>query len=235
MTGGTTLLCVPYAGAGAAFYHPWRASAPAGLQLVALQLPGREERIEEPPCGDVAAAVADLAGQLDALSGPVAVFGHSYGAVLGYELARLLAVKGVDVRHLFASGSPAPDAGRGTHTAHLSDDEFVDRIGEFAGYRHPAFEIPELREMLLPALRADVHAHEAYQHRWREPSPVPVTCLRGRDDHLVPPGYAAGWQRVTSRPVERLEFDGGHMYLTDHAPAVLAAIAARLLGVPAQR
>jgi surfactin synthase thioesterase subunit len=226
---------VPYAGAGAAFYHPWRALAPAGLRLVALQLPGREERIEEPPYTDVAAAVADLAGQLDAVTGPVAVFGHSYGAVLGYELARLLAGKGVAVRHIFASGSPAPDAGRGTHTAHLSDDEFVDRIADFAGYRHPAFELPELRELLLPALRADVHAHEAYRHGWRAPTPAPVTCLRGRGDHLVPAEYAEGWQRVTACPVERLEFDGGHMYLTDHAADVLAAIATRLLGVPAPR
>ncbi|MGI5261098.1 thioesterase II family protein [Streptomyces angustmyceticus] len=232
------LLCLPHAGAGAAFFHKWQRSAPAGLRLEPLQLPGREERTDEEPHRDVARAVhALLPEALDAARGHsrVAVFGHSLGAVLAFELARALEERTeLPVAHVFVSGSPAPARGRAPQAAALDDDEFLARVEELAGYRHPAFESAEFRELMLPTLRADVTMHESYRPPSDEPVEAPVTCLRGADDVLVTEWDAREWHTSTTGPFTYTELPGGHMYLTDAAPRLLGLVAAAL-GATAQQ
>ncbi|MEH0420861.1 thioesterase II family protein [Streptomyces sp. B21-083] len=229
----TKLVCLPYAGAGASFYRPWTALAGAELEIVALQLPGRERLIDEEPYTDVHRAVdgllAQLRARLGAEGGRVALFGHSLGAVLAYELAhRLTAEPGVEPVHLFVSGSPAPGKGRAGRATGLSDDEFLARVGEFAGYRHPAFDDPEMRELLLPALRADVEMHENHTPSTELPLDLPLTVLRGQDDELVDHDDAVSWSKSTARDFTYVELPGGHMYLTEVAPALLHVIASKL-------
>ncbi|MGW2462284.1 thioesterase II family protein [Streptomyces sp. NPDC001761] len=225
------LLCLPHAGAGASFFWRWRKLMPAGLRLCPLQLPGREERIEEEPWTDVHTAVEGLLP--DALNAArdapaVAVFGHSLGAVLAYELARALAGAGVTVAELFVSGSPAPSAGRSQRATGIPDDEFIDRVEEFAGDSHPALRMPELRELLLPVLRSDVAMHEDYRPRSGEALPAPITCLRGDSDQLVTQSDALAWSLATEVGFRYYEFPGGHMYLTDSAPQVVDVVSAVL-------
>ncbi|MFD0165912.1 thioesterase II family protein [Streptomyces decoyicus] len=232
------VLCLPYAGAGAGFFRKWRQSAPAGLLLEPLQLPGREERTDEEPHRDVARAVhALLPEALDAVRGHsrVAVFGHSLGAILAYELARALEERTeLPVAHVFVSGSPAPERGRAPQAAALDDAEFLARVEELAGYRHPALESAEFRELLLPTLRADVAMHESYRPPSDEPVEAPVTCLRGADDVLVTEQDAREWHTTTSGPFTYAEMPGGHMYLADAAPQVLGLVAATLEGTGRQ-
>ncbi|MFC9360077.1 thioesterase II family protein [Rhodococcus sp. NPDC057014] len=228
----TTLLCLPYAGSGASFFRGWRGLAPPGLVVVPLQLPGREERFVEPLLTDVAAAVEDLLARAlyegqDAER--VAVFGHSLGAVLAYELThRLVADGSVPVTRLFVSGAPGPRHVRDIRAALLDDAEFLARVHELAGYSHPALENAELRELLLPVLRADVDMHESYRPPPHPRLDVPITALRGRDDHLVSSVQAAEWQAATTADISVRELDGGHMYLTDHPHALLRVVAAQL-------
>ncbi|MFJ9898450.1 thioesterase II family protein [Streptomyces sp. NPDC091280] len=229
----TKLVCLPYAGAGASFYRPWTALAGASVEVVPLQLPGRERLIDEPPHRDVHEAVDGLLPQLRDRLGEgehrVALFGHSLGAVLAYELAhRLVAEPGVDVVHLFVSGSPHPSRGRERRATGLSDDEFLARVGEFAGYHHPAFDDPEMRELLLPTLRADVDMHEAYAPSVLLPLDVPLTVIRGTDDTLVGRDDAASWSKATGRDFEHVEVPGGHMYLTESTAALVDLIVSKL-------
>ncbi|MFM9609655.1 thioesterase II family protein [Streptomyces niveiscabiei] len=225
----TKLICLPYAGAGASFYRPWSGGE---LEIVAPQLPGRERLIDDEPYRDVHAAVDGLLGQLDLDGGRFALFGHSLGAVLAYELAhRLVELPGVEVAHLFVSGSPEPDLGRERRATGLSDAEFLDRVGEFAGYRHPALEDPEMRELLLPTLRADVEMHENYVRSTSLPLDAPITVFRGVDDELVSREEAASWSKATSRDFGHVEVPGGHMYLTDSGPELVRVIADRLTAV----
>jgi surfactin synthase thioesterase subunit len=229
----TTLVCLPYAGAGASFFRPWQAIAGEALRVLPLQLPGRERLIDVEPHRYVQPAVDDLHARLRDLLGEerqVALFGHSLGAVLAYELAhRLTADPGITLVRLFASGSPEPAAGREQRATGLSDEEFLTRVSEFAGYTHEALEDPEMREMILPTLRADVEMHENYVPSGDLPLPAPITAIRGEDDDLVSYEDAAGWSKATSADFEHVEVPGGHMYLTEAAPALLRLISSTVL------
>lgn len=227
-----SLICLPYAGSGASFFREWRPIAPNCIDVVAAQLPGREELFAEPPLTTVEDAADALMPQVlpqvrDA--DRVAAFGHSLGAVLAFEMARRLSeVRGVRLDHLFVSGSAGPFTYRQIRASELDDEEFLDQVHTLAGYRHPALEHPELRELLLPVLRADVEMHENYRPRFRTPLTVPITSMRGRSDRLVSAEQASQWRSVTTSTTNTLELDGGHMYLVDQANAVLRLIAAHM-------
>jgi surfactin synthase thioesterase subunit len=229
----TTLVCLPYAGAGASFFQPWQAIAGDTLRVVPLQLPGRERLIDLDPHRDVHLAVDDLHSRLPELLGEerrIALFGHSLGAVLAYELAhRLAGDPDLALVRLFASGSPEPAAGREQRATGLTDDAFLARVSEFAGYTHEALEDPEMREMILPTLRADVEMHENYVPSTDLPLPAPITAIRGEDDELVSYEDAAGWSKATTGEFEHVEVPGGHMYLTEAAPALLRLISSTVL------
>ncbi|NEW77620.1 thioesterase II family protein [Streptomyces rhizosphaericus] len=224
-----TLLCVPFSGSGAGFFRAWQKLDTPGVSVVALQLPGREERFAEAPYLDLNAAVHDLAEQSFRAVSPsvtVAVFGHSrFGAVLAFELARVLEEQGLlTVAHVLVSGSPGPLI-KPPRISDLDDDTFVARVEQMSGYRHTAFDIPQLRELLIPVLRADTAIHEDYEPFSNAPLASPITALRGSDDSLVSRAEAELWRSATSSTFELIEFSGEHMYLTDSAREVLSAIA----------
>lgn len=223
-----SLVCLPFAGSGAGFYRAWAKEGVEGVRVVPLQLPGREERFVETPYTDVAQAVRELVPQTLRLvggKGPVALFGHSLGAVLAYEIARELEAQGFsELRHLFVSGSPGPRNGREQQATGLDEDEFLMRVAEFAEYRHDAFDDPELRDLLLPVLRADVAMHESYLPASDRALSIPVTALRGTDDELVSAAQTEQWSGTTRGRFETEEFPGGHMYLVDSAKKVLETV-----------
>lgn len=228
---GIPLLCLPFAGAGASYYSPWR-DRDERVQVRPLQLPGRENRLEEEPCTEVRAAVDDLVRNLPpAVTGgtAVAVFGHSLGAVLAFELVRRLeTATGVVVRHLFVSGSPGPWSVRENGASGLTDEAFLRRVREFAGYEHPALADEELRDLILPAMRADVQMHESYRAAPDARVAAPVTVLRGAEDALVAEDEAAQWRAATLGDFRLMNLPGGHMYLTDQVDAILGLAAETL-------
>ncbi|GAA3487555.1 MULTISPECIES: thioesterase II family protein [Streptomyces] len=221
------VLCFPFAGAGASAFRRCQEYGSDTVQIVPVQLPGREERFGEPLYTDVVTAVDDLLPTvLDQVAGSpsVALFGHSLGAVLAYEMAhRISALGAPEVVKLFVSGSPGPWTQREIRAGGLSDDAFLKQVQEFAGYTHPALEHPDLREMLLPPLRADVEMHEAYRAPSEVPLGVPVVSIRGEVDELVDRAQAREWDAATTAGVRQVELPGGHMYLVD-SPADLVRL-----------
>lgn len=197
--------------------------------MLPVQLPGREEQFLDDPFTAVADAVAELTPRIVSGAGEgasIALFGHSLGAVLAYEIARELERIGhPGLRHLFVSGSPGPNNGRTERATGLPDQEFLDGVQRFAGYRHAAFNDPDLVEVLLPILRADVEMHEDYRATSTEPLSVPITALRGEHDELVSREQAEQWAEVTRGPFAYQELPGGHMYLVDETERVLQVIA----------
>jgi surfactin synthase thioesterase subunit len=213
------LICLPFAGSGASFYRAWAEFDVSTLEIVALQLPGHEERFLEPLTTDVIAAAREFAAEVVRIAadrGPIALFGHSLGAVLAYETAReVLRTDPELVWHLFVSGSPGPWTRRNQRATGAEDSEFIARVSQFAGYRHDAFAEADLRELLLPVLRADVAMHEDYRPVSDEPIGIAITALRGIDDQLVSRSQAEQWRAATSGRFTMAELPGGHMYLAD--------------------
>ncbi|WP_339134601.1 alpha/beta fold hydrolase [Streptomyces sp. f51] len=225
----TTLLCVPFAGAGPSFFHPWQDLAAGRWRVTSVELPGRERRIlDEPYRNVVEAAKSEIDTVAAGLGGAsrVVLFGHSLGAVLAYELVHLLTARGVPVQRLVVSGSPGPWTQRERRAAGLEGDEFLARVEEFAGFRHEALDHPEMRELILPTLQADCEMHEAYVPSTDEPVSVPITSLRGEADGLVTAAEGRQWQDATTAAFRYTEFPGDHMYLVDQGRAVLDVIEA---------
>ncbi|WP_461087450.1 thioesterase II family protein [Streptomyces deserti] len=224
----TSLLCVPFAGAGASFFHPWAALTDGNPRIVALQLPGREWRLSEDPYRDVAQAAAGLFPAVTEEISPgdrVAIFGHSLGAVLAYELAHLLVDRsGTDVARLFVSGSPGPWTRRTRRATGLPDEEFLLRVKEFAGYDHEALADPDMRELILPTLRADVEMHENYVPATDRPLPLPITAVRGTGDDLVTAEQTGEWAKATSAEFTQTEVEGGHMYIAEDPGSLLRLV-----------
>ncbi|WP_328649582.1 alpha/beta fold hydrolase [Amycolatopsis sp. NBC_00348] len=227
----TTVICLPFAGAGASFFRAWQPLAPESLDVVAVQLAGREERFVDEPHADVGRALDDvLPAVVERIEGAarIALFGHSLGAVLAFELARRLDRLGAPLTRLFVSGSPGPWSGRESRATGLPDDAFLAQVERFSGYAHPTLRHPEMRSMLLPMLRADVEMHENYRPDAGVTLPIPVTALRGRDDALVSAARIAEWARASTAGFRSVELTGGHMYLVDRAEEVLGLLAGEL-------
>ncbi|MFB8007963.1 thioesterase II family protein [Nocardia sp. NPDC056000] len=218
------LVCLPFAGSGASFFR--NAKSLEGLELLPIQLPGREERFGEPMYTDVRAAAVDIAARIREAhdsDSRVMILGHSFGAILAFETAQLL---GAMVDHVFVSGSPDPWHPRAERASDLDEDEFIAQIETFAGYTHPALAHPEMRQIILPVLRGDVRMHESYRAHPDAVLDVPVTALRGADDHLVTEPDMLGWRAATTAAFILETRPGGHMYLADQLDETLEFIAA---------
>jgi surfactin synthase thioesterase subunit len=222
------LLCLPFAGAGASNFEPWRKTVERQLDFYVLELPGHERRYSEPLCHDVLDAVAEVAprAQKEAKEREiVVVFGHSLGAVLAFELARKLAAGSNNTAlHLAVSGSPGPWQKREARATGLDDAAFLTQVSRLAGYEHPALKDPDLCEVLLPILRADVEMHERYAPKLERPVDFPITCIRGSEDTLVTREDALQWRGATTRELRYVEIPGNHMYLMNNSGALIAAL-----------
>jgi medium-chain acyl-[acyl-carrier-protein] hydrolase len=227
------LYCVPHAGGGASAFRAWGAALP-GVEVRSVQLPGREDRIGEPAlrsAAEIAGPLADALQDDGAPSGRWALFGHSMGALVGFEVLRELRRRGTPGPvHFFASGHRAPQLPDPDPPMHaLSDDEFLDALDErYGGVPAAVRESDELLELLLPGLRADVSVCDTYEHVEEEPLDCPLTALGGERDRGVRREELEAWREQT-RGEFRLEmFAGGHFYLQERETDVLRAVARAL-------
>ncbi|MFC0531673.1 thioesterase II family protein [Phytohabitans kaempferiae] len=222
------VFCFPPAGAGASFFHPWRAYSPE-LRVVPVEMPGREKRFGEPAPDDLREMVDRVLPDLleDAVAGErVVMFGHSFGAILAYEATRsFMRLRPEADVLLVVSGSPGPRTLRGTtRIADWADDEFIAGVRAISGYHHPALDDPELRDFLLPVLRTDVVMHEGYEPEAGAVVDVPVISIRGETDEVVDIAAAEEWRDWTTKAFHTEELPGGHMYLVDGWPGLLDLI-----------
>lgn len=227
------LFCFPHAGVGAAVYRPWAVSLPADLEMCAIQLPGRANRLNEPAITHLPELVSALVTVLQPhLDLPFAFFGHSMGAVLSSEVARALHATGAPTpRHLFVSGRRPPHWPNPDPLLHvLSDKDFVTEINRrYGGIPPEVAEHEELLALLLPALRADIHALETHlPPASRAPLACPVTVFGGSDDPLTPRAHLDGWRSETQGAFRVRVFPGDHFYLQAQKDPLLADVSATL-------
>jgi surfactin synthase thioesterase subunit len=243
------LICLPFAGGGPSTYRWWPRSLPADMEVLAVVLPGRDPRVraaggEDPP-GAMAAVVPPVVEAIDELQDdsplPFAIFGHSMGALVAFELTVALeaahgahAPAGAGSRdrvpgHLFVSGRRPPDElHRGDPIHGLPNDRFLDEMQRlYGGVPEVVRSEPELLALFLPALRADVRVFETYAPLTDRQVQCPVSVYGGADDRRPTPAQLPGWQRVVARQISLRTFPGDHFYLNDHRDDLAADIASR--------
>ncbi len=228
----TRLICLPHAGGSAGFYFPVSRALSPDVDVLAVQYPGRQDRSAEE-------AVTDLRELADRITGavlpfadrPVALFGHSMGAVLAYEIGLRLEAKAVPVPVVFVSGRRAPSR-PGTESVHLrTDDGIIAVLRELDGTEGGVLGDEELLRLVLPAVRADFQAVETYQYRPGETLSCSIAAFAGEQDPRVEVSDVAAWAAHTTGGFDLRTFPGGHFFLSAHQPAVLAEIGGRLASV----
>jgi surfactin synthase thioesterase subunit len=234
---GVRLVCLPHAGGSASFYHPVSAKLPASVDVLAVQYPGRQDRRGE-PCVPTVQELADhvTAALLPWTDRPLALFGHSMGATLAFEVAlRLERDHGISPAAVFASARRAPSCHR-DEKVHLRDDDgLVAEMRLLSGTDSAILDDEELIRMALPAIRADYRAAETYTYTPGPKLHCPLWSLTGDADPKVDLDEARAWSRHTEGEFTFRSFPGGHFYLTAHAADVLALLADQLTGTAPQR
>jgi medium-chain acyl-[acyl-carrier-protein] hydrolase len=210
------LFCFPYAGLGASVYRSWAGALGTSVDVLAVQLPGRETRQFETPCLDV----------------PFVLFGHSMGGALVFEIASRLRDQ-AGLQRVFVSARRAPHLSDPLPpVCHLSDPEFVTAIQRrYAGIPQEVLDSPDLLELLLPRLRADFELLETYRSDSPRPLPCPLSVFGGVADTTVKRAELEAWEAYSGGQFRLRMFDGGHLFLQAQRDALVAAVAEDL-GLP---
>jgi medium-chain acyl-[acyl-carrier-protein] hydrolase len=225
------LFCFPYAGGSALVYRQWQNVLPATIEVCPVQLPGRGARLHEPlftSLGPLVEAIARALFPYD--DKPFAFFGHSMGALISFELARLLKQAGHrGPQGLFVSGRRAPHVPcREPPLFDLPDAEFFQELGRLNGTPREVLEHPELMQLMLPLLRADFSVAENYDYAAGAPLDCPITVFGGLQDGYTNRDDLSGWREHTSAPCTVRMFTGDHFFINTAQPLLLRVLSMEL-------
>lgn len=228
-----TLCCFPHAGGSASYYVPLSKALSPDVRVLVAQYPGRQDRYTEPPLS----SIAELADRITAellphTERPFALFGHSMGATLAFEVTRRLTDRSPVT--LFVSGRRAPSCVRYEAVHRLADEGLLAEMLRLDGTDAQVVLDDELVRLILPALRADYQAIETYRCAPDATVACEIVGLTGVDDPKTTAAEAEGWERHTTAGFRLHRFPGGHFFLAEQWSAV-AEILREPLAAPAAR
>lgn len=221
-TAVTRLICFHFAGGTAMAFRGWGNSLPPSVEVCAVQLPGRLNRIQEPAFSQLGPLMNSLVPALLPVleEKPYAFFGYSFGALIAFELARTMRARNARLPSAFFCASRiAPQSDSGIPTLHdLPEMQFLNAVQEiYKNLPEVLFEDPDLRQMLLPTLRADFSVFETYQYRTQDSFQFPIVVMSGAKDMSISDDKMAEWSVHTQGRFERKKFSGGHFFIQDNA------------------
>jgi medium-chain acyl-[acyl-carrier-protein] hydrolase len=225
------LFCFPYAGGGAPIYRNWVERLPPEVEVCPVQLPGRGGRLREKPFSRMAPLAEALAAELRAyLDKPFAFFGHSMGAIIGFEVARVLRREGAPrPRYLFASGRAAPQIPRpDPPTYELPEAEFIEELRRLNGTPAEVLEHPELMQVMLPLVRADFELIQTYDYTPGPPLDCPISAAGGLEDEGVSREQLEAWREQTAASFTLRMYPGDHFFIHSAQPQLLRMLAQEL-------
>jgi len=229
------LFCIPFAGGGASAYFRWGQGLPAEIQVCPIQLRGHETRFAEDAFRSMGPMIEELGpALLPWLDVPFAIFGHSMGAIIGFELARFLRrAAGKAPLCLFVSSRRAPQVATSARKiAGLPDNEFVREMTEqYNAIPDLVRQDRELMNRFIPILKADMTMLESYEYRRDDPFSFMISAFGGLEDRHVSMDDLDAWREHTRGPSKVRQFPGGHFLIKDRRAEVLRAVAQDLIEV----
>ena len=221
------LFCLPFAGGGSASFRNWAGLLPPQIELCAVEIPGRGARLSERFFRRLDDLLPELGEAIIAeLNKPFAIFGHSMGALTGFELTHFIKDKyGRQPVHLFLSGRGAPHLPDRTAPIHqLPEADFIREIKRYNGTPKEVLEHQELMEIITPILRADFEVCETYQFRQKAKLECPLTVVCGLQDEGATRAELEAWREQCAGPFNLRMFPGDHFYLLEHKHKLVETI-----------
>lgn len=221
------LFCFPYAGGSAAIFRKWVENIPQTIELCAVEFPGRISQIQTLPLTRIEPLVDAIAtALLPYLDKPFAFFGHSMGALVGFEVARLLQTEyNLKPVYLFISGRQAPQIPPHTAPIHnLPEPEFLAQLRRLNGTPAVLLENAELMQILIPILRADFAVLENYTYIDKPPLNCAIAAFGGLEDKEVSCEQLAAWRDLTAGAFQLQMFPGDHFFLNSVQALLLQSI-----------
>ncbi len=224
------LFCFPFAGGSAAIFNKWRTLLDKSIEFFPVELAGRGRRIREPMYNSISEAVDDVFKIVspDAGKMPYALFGHSMGSVIAFELTYKLRENNLtEPVHLLFSGRGAPHIpGDDKKKYHLMpENEFKEEMILLGGTAREFFNHPELLEVFLPLLRSDLRVNESYEYK-EKPGKLDcsITILNGLKDEDVKPEEVEEWRAHTNHHCTIHNFPGGHFFINDETEKIVEIV-----------
>ena len=226
------LICFPHAGGGPVAFFDWAQNLGPDIECVALQYAGRAQRLRDAPCLSTEELVRDLQpGFASLMDKPFSFYGHSFGGIVAFEVARELRHSGWQgPEHLFVGAARPPHLELPFPPIHqLADKEFVEKLqARYGGIPAVIFQNAEAMEMFLPALRADFTAYETYYYLPGNPLDVPITAFAGIEDRAVVSASVQEWAMHTTAGFDIHDLPGGHFFCPTSLKDIVRSIATRI-------
>jgi surfactin synthase thioesterase subunit len=228
------LFCIPYAGGSSTVFRSWPDAFAPEIEAAFIQLPGRGSRFRETPLTRVHSAVEMLNSAIEPyLDCPYVIFGHSLGALIGFELARELRRRQQpNPQHIIVCARAAPHLPNELTTVHhLSDDLLVREVQRrYGGIPQAILADSEMLQLFLPVLRADLEMLETYQYRPEPPLSYDMTAYGGIQDRAVTNGQLAAWANHTTGRFTQQMFPGNHFFV-QNTPMFLETVISLLASI----
>ena len=229
--GQLKLFCFPYAGGTSQIYRGWDEYLPPAVELVPVELPGRNLRLRDPAFVSLPVLVQALTTEISPMADePFAFFGHSLGAIVAFELARnMRRVLNREPEVLCVSGRRAPQIPSNKPTTYdLPRDEFIAELRRIDGTPSEVLEHQELMELMIPLLRADFELIETYKYDEGAPLGCPIAAYAGRSDDEATEELMSGWRSQTASGFSLEVVPGDHFFLRASQTRLLRLLSQRL-------
>jgi medium-chain acyl-[acyl-carrier-protein] hydrolase len=224
----TRLFCFHYAGGSAQVFKTWQAQVSSQFEVCPIELPGRWGRISEKPSLRLTPLIEEIGKAIRPHQDrPFAFFGHSFGALVSYELARSLRDLNQPLPfRLFLSARRAPQIVRHHRTLYnLPDQELLQAVeGRYAAFPKVILDDPEMMDLFLGILRADFEAIETHQHRSSAPLDIPFTLFSGVHDSEVTTDDIEAWKSLSTQECSSHSFAGDHFFMKSHEAPLIQSI-----------
>jgi medium-chain acyl-[acyl-carrier-protein] hydrolase len=222
------LFCFHHGGGGASAFYKWADKLPETIELGAVQLPGRENRFDEPLLQNMEEVIHGLLKNFDSYLGkPYIFFGHSMGAKISFELARALRNLNLPLpSHLVVSGCGAPHLPSDRPPIHaLPDHEFISQLLIYNGIPPEIINNKEdLINLYLPIIKADFKILENYEFKIEEALPCNIVAIHGREDSTVEEENILEWKYHTAYNFRYFSTSGDHFFIKSAQNEVLNII-----------
>lgn len=226
------VFCLHFAGGNKYSYREYVEKAPAFLNLVALESPGRGARMKEPLISDINAMVNDLYRQISDKvdKTPYALYGHSMGGLIAYLLTLKLRENNHTLPvHLFITGTTGPSAtSRSEKKRHLlNQQEFLEEIRELGGMPDEILQNEEMLHYFEPILRSDFMISENYIHGNHAPLNIPFTVITGTNEEMESEDIHL-WQKETTCDIDFKKFPGNHFFIYKYTQEIVDILSKKL-------